>query len=133
MPAVTADAATHAEEPAEETSESPLEGPAAIHVDGSQVHTIRDGIEQRGQLARLLVHDLAQARTAITAGLLPPDVLSGTPGSVTYERAQVAGGGSITGGDRDVDPKRLEALLYPSEAVPFGEADFAVDVIGVIG
>lgn len=28
-------------------------------------------------------------------------------------------------GDRDVDPKRLEAVLYPSEAQAFGDAEFA--------
>ncbi|HHW82554.1 MAG TPA: circularly permuted type 2 ATP-grasp protein [Actinomycetales bacterium] len=66
--------------PFAEDDAATYEGPAAIHVEGAQVHTIRTGLEQRGQLARLLVHDLATERRTIAEGLIPPDVLAETPG-----------------------------------------------------
>lgn len=58
----------------------PTEGNAAIHVDGAQARTITRGIEQRGQLAHLLVHDLISSHLSVSEGLIPPDVLSETPG-----------------------------------------------------
>ncbi|MDO5495460.1 MAG: circularly permuted type 2 ATP-grasp protein [bacterium] len=66
--------------PFDEDDAAAIERPPAIHIDGSQAGTLLRGIEQRGRLARLLLHDLATTRTAVARGLIPPDVLSETPG-----------------------------------------------------
>lgn len=56
-------------------------------------------------LARAVVGSVATDGTGIAGlELQYDDLLTGTPGQMTYERAQVVGGGSITGGAREVDP-----------------------------